>query len=84
MDKLVESIRKSDYKGVEKNATGSYIYTDLKTGISKTYADEDIMEQLEQEKTRMRNQRPSLKQFWPNIIDKVERARLYGYPVEEG
>ena len=64
--------------------TASYLFIDPKTKATRSYTDDDVLKQLEQEKVRMRNQRPSLKLYWMTLMEKDAKSRLYGYPKVEG
>ena len=84
LDSLVEAIRSSDFKDIDRTAKTKYVYSDPKSGRMEAYTDDDILQTLELDRTRLRNLRPSLRHFWLNVMQREAEARLYGFPQTQG
>lgn len=60
------------------------MFKDAKTGLTSSFTNEDLAQSLETEKNRMKSYRPSIRNFWINVIEKETRNRMYSYPKVEG
>lgn len=69
---------------MNKAATASYLFYDLKTKVTQPYTDEDLVQSLDLDKNRMKNHRPSLRNFWLSILESEAKERMYGYPKVDG